>query len=107
MELGLDFGAMFGKGGEFQPLGVFTDKEVEHVDAKTLSNDDLADSNGKITADFPVFVRSKVLAKNVDDNKLGWAFNSVLEGYLTVSYTHLPVLHRPAHQRSADERVRR
>jgi len=69
-------------GGEFQPLGVFTDKEVEHVDAKTLSNDDLADSNGKITADFPVFVRSKVLAKNVDDNKLGWAFNSVLEGYL-------------------------
>ena len=82
MELGLDFGAMFGKGGEFQPLGVFTDKEVEHVDAKALSNDDLADSNGKITADFPVYVRSKVLAKNVDDSKLGWAFNSVLEGYL-------------------------
>ena len=52
------------------------------MDAKTLSNDDLADSNGKITADIPVFVRSKVLAKNVDDNKLGWAFNSVLEGYL-------------------------
>ena len=46
----------------------------DSVDAKTLSNDDLADSNGKITADFPVFVRSKVLAKNVDDNKLGWAF---------------------------------
>ncbi len=80
MELGLDFGAMFGKGGEFQPLGVFTDKEVEHVDAKTLSNEDLADSNGKITADFPVFVRSKVLAKNVDDNKLGWAFNYLLVG---------------------------
>ena len=82
MELGIDFGAMFGKGGEFQPLGVFTDKEVEHVDAKTVGNTDLADTNGKITADFPVFVRSKVLAKNVDDQKLGWAFNSVLEGYL-------------------------
>lgn len=82
MELGLDFGAMFGKGGEFQPLGVFADKEVEHVDAKTVGNTDLADTNGKITADFPVFVRSKVLAKNVDDQKLGWAFNSVLEGYL-------------------------
>ena len=81
MELGLDFGAMFGKGGEFQPLGVFADKEVEHLDAKSLSNEDLADSNGKVTADFPVFVRSKVLAKNVDDQKLGWAFNSVLEGY--------------------------
>ena len=82
MELGLDFGAMFGKGGEFQPLGVFTDKEVEHVDAKTLGNTDLSSAEGAITADFPVYIRSKVLAKNVDDNKLGWAFNSVLEGYL-------------------------
>lgn len=82
MELGLDFGAMFGKGGEFQPLGVFADKEVEHVDAKTLGNTDLSSAEGAITADFPVYIRSKVLAKNVDDNKLGWAFNSVLEGYL-------------------------
>ena len=81
MELGLDFGAMFGKGGEFQPLGVFTDKEVEHIDAKTIGNTDLADTNGKVTADFPVYVRSIVLAKNVDDIKLGWTFNSVLEGY--------------------------
>ena len=82
MELGLDFGALFGKGGEFQPMGVFTDKEVEHIDAKTLNNTDLSDSNGKITADFPVYLRSLVLAKNVDDQKLGWCFNSVLEGYL-------------------------
>lgn len=82
MELGLDFGAMFGKGGEFQPLGVFADKEVEHLDATALNNTDLASSSGVITADFPVFVRSKVLAKNVDDAHLGWAMNSVLEGFL-------------------------
>ncbi len=82
MELGLDYGSMFGKGGEFQPLGVFTDKEVEHLDAKTLGNVELASADGAITADFPVFVRSKVLAKNVDDAHLGWTFNSVLEGYL-------------------------
>lgn len=82
MELGLDFGGMFGKGGEFQPLGIFTDKEVEHLDAKALGNADLASDAGAITADFPVFVRSKVLAKNVDDAHLGWTFNSVLEGYL-------------------------
>lgn len=81
MELGLDFGAMFGKGGEFQPLGVFADKEVEHLDATALNNTDLASSSGVITADFPVFVRSKVLAKNVDDAHLGWAMNSVLEGF--------------------------
>lgn len=82
MELGLDYGGMFGKGGEFQPLGVFVDKEIEHIDAKTLNNTDLSDANGKITADFPVYVRSIVLAKNVDDIKMGWTFNSVLEGYL-------------------------
>lgn len=82
MELGLDFGAMFGTGGEFQPVGVFTDKDVEHINAKTLGNTDLADSSGKITADFPVYLRSLVLSKNVDDQKLGWAFNSILEGYL-------------------------
>lgn len=82
MELGLDFGGMFGKGGEFQPLGVFVDKEVEHLDAKNLGNTDLASATGVITADFPVFVRSKVLAKNVDDAHLGWTFNSVLEGFL-------------------------
>ena len=81
MELGLDFGALFGKGGEFQPMGVFTDKEIEHIDAKTIGNTDLADTKGKVTADFPVYVRSIVLAKNVDDIKLGWTFNSVLEGY--------------------------
>jgi len=82
MELGLDFGGMFGKGGEFQPLGIFADKEVEHLDAKALGNTDLASAAGAITPDFPVFVRSKVLAKNVDDAHLGWTFNSVLEGYL-------------------------
>lgn len=82
MELGLDFGAMFGTGGEFQPLGVAVNKDVETLDAKTTGNTELADTNGKITADFPVFVRSKVLAKNVDDRALGWAFNSVLEGFL-------------------------
>lgn len=82
MELGIDFGGMFGKGGEFQPLGIFADKEIEHIDAKAIGNTDLADANGKITADFPVYIRSKVLAKNVDDQKLGWVFNSVLEGYL-------------------------
>lgn len=82
MELGLDFGALFGKGGEFQPMGIFADKEVEHINAQALNNTDLADANGKITADFPVYLRSLVLAKNVDDQKLGWCFNSVLEGYL-------------------------
>jgi HK97 family phage major capsid protein len=52
------------------------------IDAAALNNSELADVNGHITADFPVYVRSSVLAKNVDDLGLGWTFNSMLEGYL-------------------------
>ncbi len=82
MELGLDWGALFGKGGEFQPLGVKNTNGILTIDVSTLSNLELVDASGKITADFPVYVRSKVLAKNVDDLALGWAFNSMMEGYL-------------------------
>ena len=53
MELGLDFGAMFGTGGEFQPLGITANKDVQTV-----------------------------MSKNVDDLALGWTFNSMMEGYL-------------------------
>lgn len=81
MELGIDFGGMFGSGNEFQPLGVFRDKDITHLDAKTLNNPDIADTNGKITADFPVFLRSELMSKNVDDAAAGWAMNSMLEGY--------------------------
>ena len=82
MQLGMDFGAMFGTGGEFQPLGIANNKAIEKVDATALSNAALADSNGKITADFPVWLEAKVLSKNVDDVSLGWTFNAAVEGYL-------------------------
>lgn len=82
MQLGMDFGAMFGTGGEFQPLGIANNKAIEKVDATALNNTALADSNGKITADFPVWLEAKVLSKNVDDVNLGWTFNAAVEGYL-------------------------
>lgn len=82
MQLGMDFGAMFGAGGEFQPLGIANNKAIEKVDATTLDNASLADSNGKITADFLVWLEAKVLSKNVDDVSLGWTFNAAVEGYL-------------------------
>lgn len=82
MQLGMDFGAMFGTGGEFQPLGIANNKAIEKVDATALNNTALADSNGKIAADFPVWLEAKVLSKNVDDVNLGWTFNAAVEGYL-------------------------
>ena len=81
MQLGLDYGGLYGTGGEFQPLGIAFNKGVQSIDATKLSNPDLADPSGKLTADFPVYIRSIVMAKNVDDTKAGWAMNSMLEGY--------------------------
>lgn len=77
MQLGLDFGGLYGAGAEFQPLGIANNKEVEQIDS---SKADYIDTNGFITADFPVFVSSKAFAKNIDDVNAGWAMNSLLEG---------------------------
>lgn len=81
MQLGLDWGGLYGKGGEFQPTGIANTPGVEVVDASKL-NTQYADASGKITADFPVYIKSLVMSKNVDDQALGWAFNSFTEGYL-------------------------
>lgn len=80
MQLGLDYGGLYGIGAEFQPLGIANNKDIENIDATKLGNADLADTNGKITPDFPIYVRSKAMAKNIDDIHAGWAMNSMLEG---------------------------
>jgi len=82
MQLGLDYGALYGTGGEFQPLGVSNTKGILLIDALALADPTLADASGRLTADFPVYISSKVLSKNVDDLGLGWTFNSLLEGFL-------------------------
>lgn len=81
MQLGLDYGGLYGSGTEFQPLGIAKNKEVDNINAKALNNLDLADANGKITADFPVYVSSLAFSKNIDDVRAGWAMNSLLEGF--------------------------
>lgn len=81
MELGLDYGGMFGTGGEFQPLGIFKNKDIDKVNVSEITDASLS-ANGKITADFPIYLTSLALEKNIDDASLGWTFNSLLEGYL-------------------------
>ena len=79
MYLGIDYGALFGIGGDFQPIGVASHRDVEKVDVTKVDNTSLV-VDGKITADFPVWLVSKVMSKNVDDLGLGWTFNSFVEG---------------------------
>lgn len=79
MQLGLDYGAFYGTGGEFQPLGIMNNKKIEMLDAKKLEKG-LVDDDGNITSDLPVFMRSKAFMKNIDDSSAGWVMNSMLEG---------------------------
>lgn len=81
MQLGLDYGGLYGTGGEFMPLGIYNNEGVEKVDVTKLDAA-CATAGGVITADFPVYLRSIVMQKNVDDQRLGWVFNSMLEGLL-------------------------
>ena len=81
MQLGLDWGGLYGTGGEFQPTGIANTKGIEIVDAKKMDAQ-YADTTGKVTADFPVYIKALVMSKNVDDQSLGWAFNSFMEAYL-------------------------
>lgn len=81
MQLGLDWGGLYGKGGEFQPTGIANTKGVEVIDASKMDAQ-YADNTGRLTADFPVYIKALVVSKNVDDQALGWAFNSFMEGYL-------------------------
>ncbi len=81
MQLGLDWGGLYGTGGEFQPTGIANTKGVEVIDAAKMDAQ-YANSAGQLTADFPVYIKSLLLSKNVDDQALGWAFNSFTEGYL-------------------------
>ena len=81
MQLGLDWGGLYGQGGEFQPTGIANTKGIEVVDAKKMDVQ-YADATGKVTADFPVYIKALVMSKNVDDQSLGWAFNSFMEAYL-------------------------
>lgn len=79
MQLGLDYGAFYGTGGEFQPTGLMNNKKIEVLDAKKLEKE-LADEAGNITPDLPIFMRSKAFMKNIDDSSAGWVMNSMLEG---------------------------
>ena len=79
MQLGLDYGALYGRGQEFEPTGIVHTKGVEVLDARDLEKE-LADADGSIKADLPIYVRSKAFMKNIDDTAAGWTMNSMLEG---------------------------
>lgn len=81
MALGVDYGALLGKGGEFQPLGILHNKGVQNIDVTSLDAS-YASSAGVITAAFPNFLVASVLRNNVYADGLGFVFNTSVEQFL-------------------------
>ena len=80
MALGVDYGALMGKGGEFQPVGITENKGVLTIDATKLDTD-YASSAGVLTAMFPGYMVAAVLKNNVLAGSLGFTFNTSVEQY--------------------------
>lgn len=80
MALGVDWGALLGTGGEFQPLGIANNKNVLNIDTSTLDNY-LKDEKGYLTASFPNYLVALVLKNNVYADGLGFVFNTSVEQY--------------------------
>lgn len=80
MALGVDFGALLGSGGEFQPLGIIKNKAVQNIDVTSLDAA-YADTNGVLTAAFPNYLVAAVLRNNVYADGLGFVFNTSVEQF--------------------------
>jgi len=80
MALGIDWGAIQGTGGEFQPLGILRNKGVLNIDATALGAE-YASKEGVLTAMFPNFLVASVLKNNVFADGLGFAFNTSVEQF--------------------------
>lgn len=81
MALGVDYGALLGTGGEFQPTGITKNKKVLDIDVTSL--DELyASSAGVLTSAFPNYLVAAVLKNNVYADGLGFTFNTSVEQFL-------------------------
>ncbi len=80
MALGVDYGAILGKGGEFQPVGITENKNVLTIDATKLDAE-YASSTGVLTPMLPGYLVAAVLKNNVLAGSLGFTFNTSVEQY--------------------------
>lgn len=80
MALGVDYGALLGTGGEFQPLGIIKNKNVASIDVTGLGAD-YASADGVLTAAFPNYLVAAVLRNNVYADGLGFVFNTSVEQF--------------------------
>lgn len=79
MALGVDYGAILGSGGEFQPLGIVKNKNVQSIDCTGLDAEYA--NSGVLTAAFPNYLVAAVLKNNAYADGLGFVFNTSVEQF--------------------------
>lgn len=79
MKQGVEYGALLAKGTEMEPLGICSNQQVEKINLLTLSDRQVADAEGRPSPDLPIYLRGKVLSKNVRGSQFGWTFNTDME----------------------------
>lgn len=80
MALGVDYGALLGTGGAFQPLGITKNKGVLNIDVTSIDAEYSSDQ-GVLTAAFPNYLVASVLKNNVYADGLGFVFNTSVEQF--------------------------
>lgn len=80
MALGVDYGALLGTGGEFQPLGITKNKGVLNIDVTSIDTE-YSSNQGVLTAAFPNYLVASVLKNNVYADGLGFVFNTSVEQF--------------------------
>ena len=80
MALGVDYGALLGTGGEFQPLGITKNKGVLNIDVTSIDTE-YSSNQGVLTAAFPNYLVASVLKNNVYADGLGFVLNTSVEQF--------------------------
>lgn len=80
MALGVDWGALLGTGGEFQPLGIVNNSKMQTIDVTGIGTE-YASNAGVLTAAFPNYLVAAVLRNNVYADGLGFVFNTSVEQF--------------------------
>lgn len=88
IRLGVEWGGLMAPGTQFTPLGLYHNPDVETVDLLDVDDEQIADDEGRPSADLPIFIKGKVLQKNIIGTSFGWTFNSEAEQYfMRMKYT--------------------
>lgn len=81
MQAGMEYGGLFGTGTEFQPLGLYNNKNIQQIKTSSLDAN-YADTNGVPQPDLFAYLRSVLLRTNINREHIGWLMEDMTLGLI-------------------------